>query len=120
MAGWNKVQDSGKREVFESGSIRDSQDGKGRYDLISFIALERLAIHYENGAKKYGDRNWEKGQQLTRYYSSAMRHLIKWFMGNKDEDHLSAAAWNIFCIIHTEELIQRGKLDKRLDDRYTL
>ena len=35
--------------------------GKGRCDLLPPNALLRLARHFENGSKKYGDRNWEKG-----------------------------------------------------------
>lgn len=113
-----QVKDSGEREVFSTGSRRDTRVNKGRYDLISFIALERLAIHYENGAAKYGDNNYRLGQPLMRYVDSAMRHLIKWTMGWKDEDHLSSAAWNLFAIIETEEMIRRGKLPKELDDRW--
>lgn len=113
---WNEVKDSGVREEFSTGSKRDTANGKGRYDLIPFFALHRLAVHYENGAKKYGDHNWRKGQPLSRYVSSALRHITKWAMGFRDEDHLSAAAWNIFSIIETEEMIARGRLPQELDD----
>jgi len=113
---FTSVNDSGKREEFTTGSVRDTRDGKGRYDLISTIALKRLAQHYENGAKKYGDRNWEKGQNLSRYLDSTIRHLFSFLAGDRSEDHLSAAAWNTFAIIHTEQLIKEGKLPKELDD----
>ena len=59
--------DSGKRRDFPTGSRRDSREGKGRYDLISPIALRRLALVCERGAAKYGDRNWEKGQPMSGY-----------------------------------------------------
>jgi hypothetical protein len=111
---YDKVMDSGKREAFNTGSVRDTRIGKGRYDLLPFSALDRLARHYENGAVKYGDRNWELGQPLGRYIDSALRHLSKWMRGMSDEDHLAAAAWNILGCIHTEEQIQSGKLDKEL------
>lgn len=116
MAAYAAVKDSGQRESFDTGSVRDTRKGKGRYDLISPIGLRRLAQHYENGAAKYGDRNWEKGQSLSRYLDSAERHLESFKEGLRDEDHLSAVVWNIFCIIHTEEMIRRGKLPKSLDD----
>lgn len=112
---FNEVLDSGVRQEFATGSVRDTREGKGRYDLISTIALRRLAQHYENGAVKYGDRNWEKGQPLNRYWDSAVRHLINWLEGERSEDHLAAAAWNVFSIIHTEELIAQGKLPKELN-----
>lgn len=113
---FNSVVDSGKREDFDTGSRRDTREGKGRYDLISPIFLERFAKHLENGAAKYGDRNWELGQPVMRYFDSAVRHLYKWLEGHRDEDHLSAAAWNVQCIMHTLEMIERGLLPQELDD----
>lgn len=113
---FDSVKDSGERQIFDTGSKRDTQQGKGRPDLIPVIALKRLAKHYENGAVKYGDRNWEKGQPLSRYYASAQRHLWDWFSGDYSEDHLSAVVWNVFCIIHHIEYIRAGNLPSDLDD----
>jgi len=111
------IKDSGVRQEFDTGSVRDTREGKGRYDLISLIAEARLARWYEQGAAKYGDRNWELGQPMMRYFDSARRHLNYHAQGHRDEDHLAAAAWNVFAMIHTEEMIARGLLDKGLDDR---
>jgi len=113
---FKKVQDSGERQEFDTGSVRDTRDGKGRFDLIPPISLKRLAIHYENGAKKYGDRNWEKGQPVSRYLDSAIRHLYAYLSGSRDEDHLAAAAWNAFAAIHTEEMVRMRKLPNELCD----
>lgn len=113
---FHSVSDSGQREEFSTGSRRDTREGKGRFDLISTIALRRLARHYENGATKYGDRNWEKGQPLSRYLDSAMRHLIALLECQHDEDHASAVAWNAFAFIHTAERIEQGALPLELDD----
>lgn len=110
------VKDSGKREEFATGSRRDTRDGKGRFDLISTIALRRLARHLENGARKYGDRNWEKGQPLGRYLDSAMRHLVSLLECQHDEDHAAAVMWNAMAFIHTAEMIARGELPADLDD----
>ena len=111
------VKDSGIREDFATGSKRDTQDGKPRFDLIPSGPLYRLAMVYSRGAKKYGEYNWVKGQPLTRYFSSAMRHLMAWSIGLRDEDHLAQAAWNIFAIIHTEMMLEAGDYPKELDDR---
>ena len=116
MVEFTSVKDSGEREDFETGARRDIQVGKGRYDLISPIFLRRLAQHFENGAVKYGIRNWEKVIPLTRYLDSAMRHLCNFIEGDRSEDHLSACAWNISCVIHTEEMIERGLLPESLND----
>lgn len=113
---YTEVKQSGSEEHFPTGSVRDNPEGKGRFDLISPIFLTRLAQHTENGAKRYGDRNWEKGQPVTRFFDSARRHLNKWQEGHRDEDHLAAAAWNIQGIIHTEEMVSRGLLDSELAD----
>jgi hypothetical protein len=113
---FSAVNDSGKRQEFNTGSVRDTREGKGRFDLISPIALRRLAQHYENGARKYGDRNWEKGQPLSRYLDSAIRHLFSYLGGDRSEDHLSAVAWNAFAFVHTEEQVKRGLLPAELDD----
>ena len=113
---FNKVQDSGDRREWSTGSVRDIRAGKGRFDLISPIALKRLARHYENGAVKYGDRNWEKGQPLQSYMDSLIRHAYIFLAGDRSEEHLAAVAWNAFALIHTQELIAQGKLPKELDD----
>lgn len=113
---FKKVKDSGKRQSFNTGSVRDLAEGKGRYDLLPTRAIRRLAEHYENGAKKYGDRNWELGQPLSRMLDSAMRHLFKALEGQTDEDHLTACAWNVLGIIELQERIEEGILSKELDD----
>lgn len=113
---FDKVQDSGTRQNFQTGSVRDTNEGKPRFDLISLLGSYRLANHYANGAKKYGDRNWEKGQPLSRYIESAERHLFKVKMGFIDEDHEAAAVWNLLAFMHTKMMIKAGGLPKELDD----
>lgn len=112
-----KLKDSGKRRNFKTGSVRDSSTGKGRYDLLPPEALEALAIQMELGAAKYKARNWELGQEIVRsYLDSGLRHLTKVLRGDKDEDHLRAALWNIACAIATRERCLNGKLPKELND----
>ena len=89
-----KVKDHGVREEMKTGSVRDTQQGKPRYDLVPATCLTKLALHYSAGSEKYGDRNWEKGQPITRYMSSAERHFQYFKMGLTDENHLMACVWN--------------------------
>lgn len=117
---FDKVKDSGKRQNFETGSVRDTNIGKGRFDLIAPYAMLRISQHYENGSRKYGDRNWELGQPLSRYLDSAERHIIKIKMGLEDEDHLAACCWNIMALIETKKRIELGILPKDLDDMPTI
>ena len=110
------IKDSGVREDFSTGSVRDTREGKGRYDLISPIFTERLAKHLELGAAKYDERNWEKGQEVSRCMDSCKRHLNKYLEGHRDEDHLAAAVTNLMFIIHTEEMVRRNRLPATLID----
>ena len=98
-----KIKDSGSRREFASGAVRDVQEGKGRLDLLPACAILRVAKHFENGALKYDERNWEKGIPVHSYIDSALRHLMKYLDGQNDEDHLCAAAWNCLCAMWTEE-----------------
>jgi len=111
-----QLKDSGAREVMPTGSQRDSRAGKGRYDLIPYDPLRRLALVYEKGAAKYDDNNWRKGQPLRRYIDSAMRHLQEAARGNEDEDHIMQAAWNCFAFCFTQQQIRAGELPLELDD----
>lgn len=98
-----EIKDSGDRQVYTSGAQRDDSEGKGRYDLLPIQGLMRLARHYELGAKKYSDRNWEKGMPISRYVDAAMRHLIKYIDGWDDEDHLASVIFNLAAIMHHEK-----------------
>ncbi|MCI0352278.1 MAG: DUF5664 domain-containing protein [Acidobacteriales bacterium] len=106
----NPIKDSGTRATFATGAVRDGETGKGRFDLLPCHALQRLAQHFENGARKYADRNWEKGIPTHRYMDSGLRHAFRYLAGERDEDHLAAAAWNFLCLIETEHRIAAGKL----------
>lgn len=151
-----ELKDSGTREEFGTGAVRDVQEGKGRCDLLpldilaGFIAIKYpnrlavsvvlnnlyefqetgdmyhlfnilyyvsgcdnymwndpssmfldVAIHYEDGARKYGDNNWKKGIPVSRYISSAVRHYLKYLRHDNDEPHDRAFVWNIMAACWT-------------------
>jgi hypothetical protein len=94
----NTVKDSGKRVEFATGMVRDTQEGKPRFDLLDIPFLTRWAAHMAAGAVKYGEENWRKAstaEELTRFKASAFRHFIQWFVGETDEDHAAAIAFNV-------------------------
>lgn len=69
------------------------------YDgAIETMVLE-TAKHFEQGAKKYGENNWQKGLPVNCYIDSAIRHYLKYRRGDKDEPHDRAFVWNIMCCI---------------------
>lgn len=92
------TKDSGKREEFPTGMVRDTQDDKPRYDLVDGAFLKRWAELMARGAKKYGENNWRKAAteaELSRFKASAIRHMYQWLDGDKTEDHASAIAFNV-------------------------
>lgn len=136
------IKDSGERREFDTGAVRDIQEGKGRCDLmplqvvghclhnptLAYIHIFQesgnadalydalsacgvfhdyhtlfleVAKHFEEGAKKYGEYNWQKGIPTHYYIDSAVRHYLKWLRGDKDEPHDRAFCWNILCCIWT-------------------
>ena len=97
-----ELQDGGQRQTFNSGAMREPENGKLRYDLIPPEPLRRLALNMTKGAEKYGPHNWNKGMPTSRMLSAAMRHLESARAGDKSEDHWAAAVFNIFGIMHFE------------------
>ena len=152
------IKDSGNRTKFETGAVRDIQQGKGRFDLMPIDIMSKVfavefanefeegsiadvlksiaffqrtgnkrwlciaivhysqavhvdlpklmldvARHFENGALKYGERNWQKGIPISRYIDSALRHLMKDCACETDEDHAAAFVWNCMCAACTME-----------------
>ena len=71
-----------------------------------------VSKHFEEGAEKYGENNWQKGLPVKCYINSAVRHYLKWLRGDKDEPHDRAFVWNIMCAIwtckHKPELNEYG------------
>ena len=65
--------------------------------------LLEVSKQYEEGAKKYDERNWEKGIPLHCYIDSAVRHYLKWLRGDKDEPHAKAFIWNVLGAIWTHK-----------------
>lgn len=110
------LKDSGRRQEFTTGAVRDIQEGKGRYDLLPPAAIREVARHFEAGAIKYTDRNWEKGIPLSRFLSSGLRHTFAILEGRTDENHAAAAAWNLLCFLETRARIADGRLPVELDD----
>ena len=146
------IKDSGERREFQSGAVRDIQEGKGRCDLLPLDvvlkwavslgdssslddilyyinlyknscphnitsiyqamnvfcadvswsisdALLEVSVHYEEGAKKYGEYNWQKGIPSHCYLDSGIRHLLKHYRGDTDERHDRAFIWNMLGLI---------------------
>ena len=110
------MQDSGRRDTFDTGAVRDSGEGKPRPDLFSPFALERIGRWMELGARKYEPHNWAKGMSYMRVAASLHRHLMMYMQYDRSEDHLAAIAVNASFLMHYDVMIERGILPQSLDD----
>lgn len=111
------IKDSGDRTAFNTGAVRDMHEGKGRLDLLPCSAILELAKHCENGALKYGERNVDKGIPQHSFIDSGLRHLFKYLRGDKDENHLVAALWNIAWAVNQEaEMPEMQDIPRRMEE----
>lgn len=110
------MQDSGQRQTFATGAVRDTADGKPRPDLVSPFAVDRLGEWLRLGSLKYAERNWERGIPISRSFASMYRHLLKFQQGATDEDHIAAILCNAMFIAHTQEMCKLGVLPESLLD----
>lgn len=67
----------------------------------TITAILEVSKHYEEGAKKYDERNWEKGIPAHCYVDSGIRHLLKYYGKWDDEPHDRAFLWNMFGLLWT-------------------
>jgi len=101
------TKDSGKRAEFDSGMVRDTNEGKPRFELLLPLGipykeqyLTRCAELMMRGAEKYAERNWEQAtgqEEMKRFSESAFRHFMQWINGETDEDHASAVFFNVMA-----------------------
>lgn len=114
-----QTRDSGAREEYAGGMVRDTNEGKARFDLCwpdgvpyEEQLLTRFALLMARGADKYGNRNWERASDEAawrRYRESAMRHLYQWLSGDREEDHAAAVIFNLMGAEYVDYKMQQPK-----------
>ncbi len=90
----------------DNGGLR-YDEGKLRFDLIPPELLIELARVYTEGAKKYADRNWERGMSWSKCIACLDRHWIKWRAGLTYDNgpkginthHLANVIWNAAALM---------------------
>lgn len=89
----------------ETGTIAYIEDAIREFSQKNYAnigdSLLNLAKHFEDGARKYSDRNWEKGIPCHCFVDSGVRHYIKFKSGWDDEPHDRAFLWNMYCLLWT-------------------
>lgn len=93
-AAWIKsLEDKG------GGAVKADTD-KVRIDLFPGDALLAISDILTSGAKKYEDRNWEKGMKWSRPFGALMRHMWAWWQGEKfDTETGKSHLWHAGCCI---------------------
>lgn len=103
------TKDSGTREQYITGMVRDTVTGKPRYDLCWKPLYRRWAELMGRGAEKYGANNWQKAatqEELDRFRASAERHLMQYLEGDITEDHAAAVIFNLAGAEYTRERLK--------------
>lgn len=90
---------SGNREYIYEAIRRFSEQ---RYHTM-YEAMLEVAKHFENGANKYAERNWEIGIPMHCYIDSGVRHYFKFMRGDTDEPHCNSFLWNMLCLLWTHD-----------------
>jgi uncharacterized HAD superfamily protein len=91
-------------------------EGKPRFDLLPWEALEEVAKVYTFGAAKYADNNWRKGMRIGRVFAATIRHLTAMICGqDRDEEtgllHSAHAAFG--CLTLTSYLLNNSGIEDR-------
>lgn len=92
-------------EVIVTDPVTGGQKGTKvqRFSLVPIEFLWALATHYGRGARKYADRNWEKGYKWSLSVDAAERHYGLWKMGEVHDQetgghHLICAIWHLIAL----------------------
>ncbi len=114
-----KLPDTGGRQEFSTGAVREADPSKPAVEGISPFAIMRLGLLMTKAAAKYGNyRNWEKGIPVTRFIGAIIRHAFFYLARETKEDHLAAVMWNAMCLMHYEDAgTTTGTSFTELDDR---
>lgn len=79
---------------------RKDDVGKPRMDLLPPELLTATAVVLTFGAKKYSDRNWERGMNWSRVFGALQRHLWAWWDGEgKDIETGYSHLWHASCCL---------------------
>lgn len=79
---------------------RKDDAAKVRMELLPPELIEATATVLTFGAKKYEDRNWEKGMKWGRVFGALMRHLWAWWRNEAaDPETGYSHLWHAACCL---------------------
>lgn len=99
------MQYESKKCQDQTGMKNDKLDDKTRWELMPLDCLEDIARVYTEGAKKYGDNNWQNLENgYERYKGALLRHLYASTYEEFDSEtkirHEAAIAWNSIALLY--------------------
>ncbi len=85
-------------------------EGKPRWGLLPWDGLLTCVQVLEAGARKYADRNWERGLQWVETSECLIRHLTAWLQGEDrdDESGLDHTAHVLCNALFLATMVVRG------------
>lgn len=111
------VEESGETMTTSSTGGRKAVK-RARFDLLPARALWEVAEHFGSGAEKYGDSNWEKGIEWSKFFQAMQRHAWLFWSGEDydpgmNSKHLAAV------VFHALVLMESMEIHPEFDDRLT-
>lgn len=97
------MNDTNRKKYFNSNT---PDFGNYKYSKVHHIfkkcvllMIQELAIHFQKGAEKYGERNCEHGLPLWTFRDSGLRHLTQYILETNDgENHFISSIWNFWML----------------------
>lgn len=87
-----------------------------RFDLLPVGPLWQVAEHYGKGARKYAERNWERGYSWSLSFAAMMRHAWQFWRG-EDIDEETGSSHLAAVVFHALALMEFGRTHPEKDDR---
>jgi len=135
------IKDGGVRAEFDSGMVRDTDEGKPQFHRIAEGPMQvRWMEHLTAGAVKYNDiengrANWTLAagpEERERFRQSAYRHFMEWYYLADDEwclehpelaelwggeDHAAAVFFNVNGVEYVRAKLEEKVLTREDIDR---
>lgn len=90
---------------------------KAPWHLLPWDAINEIVKVLRHGARKHGDRDWERGYPVSKHMAAMCRHFVAWWLGQDNDpgsglSHMAHAGCRVLFILTA---IVRKRVD--LDDR---
>lgn len=93
---------------FTTGAQRSPTTAGGSlptdYSQFSHIAARLHAETQAEGNEKYGYGNWQMGIPMSNLLSHCLAHIFAYMNGDRSENHLGHAIWNLDKAAHFSEV----------------